>query len=158
MHRLAFVLCAFCTIALGQTKAAGTYIRTIGEADDYRKSVLQALQVAQLPVYNKQEKASKVEVAAYVAAAEKAVAFKKWLIRGTRCAVELRKLGNSNDGTNRRTFSKAAWSIHDAEIKTEGPFTRNDIGVAIKVMNDAREIFQLPVALGSSIIPAKDEK
>jgi hypothetical protein len=157
MRRLAFFLCSFCAIALAQTKAAGTNIRTIGEADDYRISVLQALHVAQNPVYTKQEKASKVEVAAYVAAVEKAVVFKKWLIRGTRCAVELRKLGNSNDGTNRRTFSKAAWSIHDAEIKTTGPFTRNDIGVAMKVMNDAREIFQLPVALGSSVIPAKDE-
>lgn len=138
-------------------EAAGRpVIRTLTDADNYRKTVLQALQVAQNPVHTKQDKATELEIAAYAQAAERVVDFKNWLIRGSRISLSLKILGNSNDIMNRKRFMKSAWAIHDAEVKTQPPFNRNDIGVAIKVMNDARELFQLPVVLGSERLDEDD--
>ena len=125
-------------------------ITSMAEADSTRMKVLQALHVAQAPLHSKQDKASEAEIAAYSQAAVRVMEFKEWLVRGTRVSVSLKTQGNSNDITNKNRFMKSAWAIHDAEIKIHPPFSRIDIGVAVKVMNDAREIFQLPVVLGST--------
>jgi len=123
---------------------------SVTDADNYRKSVLQSLQVAQNPVHTKQDKATEAEIAAYAQAAQGVAEFKEWLVRDTGVRVSPKLQGNSNDLINRKRFMKAAWAIHDAQIKTEGPFTRSDIGVAVKVMNDAREIFQMPLVMNST--------
>jgi len=127
-------------------------ITSLAEAEATRMKVLQALHVAQAPLHSKQDKATEAEIAAYSQAVLKVVEFKEWLVRGTRVSVSLKTQGNSNDITNKKRFMKAAWAIHDAEIKTQPPFSRADIGVAVKVMNDAREIFQVPIVMGSTLL------
>jgi hypothetical protein len=131
-------------------------ITSMAEAESTRIKVLQTLHVAQAPVHSKQDKSSEAEIVAYAQAAARVIEFKEWLVRGTRVSVSLKTQGNSNDITNKKRFMKAAWAIHDAEIKTRPPFSRNDIGVTVKVMNDAREIFQLPVVLDSSRLDSDD--
>lgn len=131
-------------------------ITSMAEAESTRMKVLQALHVAQAPLHSKQDKASEAEIAAYAQAAVSVMEFKEWLVRGTRVSVSLKTQGNSNDITNKKRFMKSAWAIHDAEIKIQPPFSRNDIGVAVKIMNDAREIFQLPVVLGSTRLDSDD--
>jgi hypothetical protein len=127
------------------------------EADAHRQKTLQKLHVAQAPLHLKQDKASAEEVSSYATAVVEAVAFQKWVASNRRCAVTLRSTGNaSNDPLNRRRFSKFIWEIHDAVIKTTPPFTRSDIGVAVKMMNDVREVFMLPVIVdGFDSMPSR---
>ena len=127
------------------------------EADSHRQKTLQKLHVAQAPLHLKQDKASAEEVSSYVAAVAEAVTFQKWVASNNRCAIVLKTTGNaSNDPLNRRKFSKFIWEVHDAAIKTAPPFTRNDIGVAVKMMNDVREVFMLPVIVdGFSSMPRR---
>jgi len=127
------------------------------EADAHRQKTLQKLHVTQAPLHLKQDKASAEEVSSYATAVVEAVAFQKWVASNRRCAVTLRSTGNaSNDPLNRRRFSKFIWEIHDAVIKTTPPFTRSDIGVAVKTMNDVREVFMLPVIVdGFDSMPSR---
>jgi hypothetical protein len=135
--------------AAGKTKRLR--INSLSEADAIRMKVLQALHVAQAPLHNKQDKATQAEIDAYTAAVKQVYDFKIWLVGENGCAVSLRK--EAATSPNFVTFSKAVWSIHDTELKLEPPYTRNDIGQAVKVMNDAREILKLPVSFSSSSLP-----
>jgi hypothetical protein len=126
-------------------------INSFNEADAIRMKVLQALHVAQAPLHSKQDKATQAEVEAYVAAVNRVQIFKNWLVDDDSCALSLKS--EAKNPHNRVTYSKAVWGIHDAHLKLEPPFTRADIGAAVKVMNDAREIMKLPVTLGNSSLP-----
>jgi hypothetical protein len=133
------------------TKAKKPSIKSLSEADSIRMKVLQALHVAQAPLHSKQDKANQAEIDAYTAAVKQVDEFKRWLVGKNGCAVSLR--GEAATSSNSISFSKAVWSIHDTELKLEPPYTRNDIGKAVKVMNDAREILKLPVSFSSSGLP-----
>jgi hypothetical protein len=140
--------------------------KSFAEAEAYRKKVLQALQVAQNPVYNKIGKATDAEISAYEAAVKDVDAFKKWVTTGSSKSVEIdngygyqRKssVGIEVNALVRRKFSKAIWAVADAQVKTSGPYSRTDIGVAIKVMNDIRELFQLPIRVDRGAVPERVE-
>ncbi len=123
-------------------------INDMKQADSLRLKTLQKLHVAQAPLHSKQEKATAEEIKAYTIAVTEAVAFQKWITSDRRCSIILKLTGNfSNDPINTKKYSKAIWEIHDAEVKVSPPFTRKDIGVAIKMMNDIRELFMLPVSI-----------
>jgi hypothetical protein len=126
-------------------------VTSFSEADSTRMKVLQALHVAQAPLHSKQDKATQTEIEAYVAAVKRVEAFKNWLVDDDSCSVSLKR--EAMTPYNLATYSKAAWGIHDAHLKLEPPFTRTDIGVAVKVMNDARELMKLPVTIGNSSLP-----
>lgn len=126
-------------------------ITSLSEADSTRMKVLQALHVAQAPLHSKQDKATQTEIEAYVSAVKRVEAFKNWLVDDDSCSVSLKR--EAMTPYNVATYSKAAWGIHDAQLKIVPPFTRADIGVAVKVMNDARELMKLPVTIGNSSLP-----
>lgn len=116
------------------------------EAESFRQKTLQKLHVTQAPLHSKQDKATTEEINSYAAAVTEAVAFQKWVASNRRCSITLNTTGNSsNDTLNRKKYSKIIWEIHDAEVKVTPPFTRKDIGVSVKMMNDIRELFMLPV-------------
>jgi hypothetical protein len=148
---------AILTLTTAAISAQTLQFDNLKEADAYRQKTLQKLHVAQAPLHLKQDKASAEEVSSYATAVVEAVAFQKWVASNRRCAVTLRSTGNaSNDPLNRRRFSKFIWEIHDAVIKTTPPFTRSDIGVAVKMMNDVREVFMLPVIVdGFNSMPSR---
>jgi hypothetical protein len=130
--------------------AAGIDIDDMKSAESLRLKTLQKLHVAQAPLHTKQDKASIEEINAYVAAAKESAALQKWVASNKHCSIILNGTGNSsNDPLNRRKYSKLIWEIHDAEIKDTPPFTRKDIGVAVKAMNDIRELFMLPVMVST---------
>jgi hypothetical protein len=125
-------------------------ISDMKEADLFRQKKLQSLHVAQAPLHSKQDKATTEEINSYAAAVTEAVAFQKWVASGRKCSISLKPTGNSsNDMLNEKKYSKYIWEIHDAEIKITPPFTRKDIGVAVKMMNDVRELFMLPVMVNT---------
>jgi hypothetical protein len=126
-------------------------VNSLNEADAIRMKVLQSLHVAQAPLHSKQDKATTAEIEAYRAAVKRVQAFKDWIVDDDSCSLSLKD--EANTPHNRATYSKAVWGIHDAQLKLEPPFTRADIGVAVKVMNDAREIMKLPVTLSTSSLP-----
>jgi hypothetical protein len=136
----------------GGGSAGGLEINSLAEADAVRKSTIQALQVAQNPLHSKQDKASKAEIDAYVSAVRKVEAFKAWLITDYSCSVSL-KSDAANSPLHRKAFAKAVWEIKGASLKTEPPFTRKDIGVAVKMMNDVREVVLLPIEFSSGPLP-----
>lgn len=135
--------------ATGETKRLS--INSVSEADATRMKVLQALHVSQAPLHSKQDKATQAEIDAYTVAVKQVDEFKHWLVGEHGCALSLKS--EVATSSNSMTFSKAVWSIHDTELKLEPPYTRNDIGKAVKVMNDAREIMKLPVSFSSSSLP-----
>lgn len=128
-------------------------INSVNEADALRMKVLQVLQVAQAPLHTKQDKATPAEVEAYSTAVKRVQEFKAWLVDDNSCAVSLRR--DNLTSYSATVFSKAVWGIHDAQLKLEPPFTRSDIGVAVKIMNDAREILKLPVDISTSSLPER---
>jgi hypothetical protein len=132
-------------------------ISDMKQAESLRLKTLQKLHVAQAPLHSKQEKATAEEIKAYTVAVTEAVAFQKWVTSDRHCSILLKMTGNSsNDPINTKKYSKAIWDIHDAEIKVSPPFTRKDIGVAVKMMNDIRELFMLPVTVNQySSMPDK---
>ena len=131
-------------------------IRSMAEAESFRKSTLQALQVAQNPLHSKQDKASQAEIDAYVSAVKKVSTFKSWIVGSFSCPVSL-KSDAARSVSYRKSFSKAIWDISDASLKTEPPFNRKDIGVAVKLMNDARDVFQLPIEFSSGPLPERNQ-
>lgn len=126
-------------------------INSVAEADSTRMKVLQSLHVAQAPIHSKQDKASQSEIEAYTKAVKQVQAFKDWLVDDDSCAISLKR--EAHTPHNLATYSKAVWAIHDAQLKLEPPYSRADIGVAVKIMNDAREIMKLPVTFGNSGLP-----
>jgi hypothetical protein len=99
-------------------------------------------------VHSKQDKATEAEVRKYQEAVAEAVNFQQWIAHDGKCSLSLSYTGNnSGDTLNTKKFSKLTWDVHDSKIKVTPPFSRIDIGVAIKMMNDARELFQLPVVI-----------
>ncbi len=141
----------FITLLLFATSScfgAEIEISDIKQAESLRLKTLQKLHVAQAPLHSKQERATPEEIKAYTVAVTEAVAFQKWVTSERRCAIILKMTGNfSNDPINSKKYSKAIWEIHDAEVKVSPPFTRKDIGVAVKMMNDIRELLMLPVTV-----------
>ena len=126
--------------------------RDVGQADRQRQLVLQKLHVAQAPLHTKQSKATEAEVEAYTQAVADAVIFQKWVASSQRTALEFtndRK--QQQDPHIRAKYVQLLWLIHDAEVRTQGPFGRQDIGVAIKLMNDIREVMKLPVELAPNL-------
>ena len=150
---------AFALLALTKAGlcAESLQITDIKAAEAHRLKTIQKLHVAQAPVHSKQEKASPAEIAAYAEAVTEAVSFQKWVASNGSCSVWLSRTGNaSNDPINYQKYVKIIWEIHDAEIRTTAPFTRKDIGIAIKMMNDVRELFMLPVkADGRNSMPQR---
>lgn len=137
---------AILMLTTAATFAQALQFENLKEADLHRQKTLQKLHVAQAPLHSKQDKASAEEISAYATAVTEAVAFQKWVASNNRCAITLKTTGNSsNDPLNRKKHFKFIWEIHDAATKVNPPFTRKDIGVAIKMMNDIRELFMLPV-------------
>ena len=129
---------------------AGTelYFDEVKAADAHRQKTLQLLHVAQAPVHSKQDKATESEVSKYQEAVAEAVNFQEWIAHDGKCSLSLPRTGNnSGDTLNTKKFSKFIWDVHDSKIKATPPFSRSDIGVAIKMMNDARELFQLPIVI-----------
>jgi hypothetical protein len=112
--------------------------------------------VAQAPVHSKQEKATEDEIKKYQLAVIEAVAFQRWIAYNGKRSLSIKDTGNnSTDPLNRVKFSKYIWEVHDAKVNVTPPFSRNDIGVAIKMMNDARELFQLPISIYSGRMPKR---
>ena len=129
---------------------AGTelYFDEVKAADAHRQKTLQLLHVAQAPVHSKQDKATESEVSKYQEAVAEAVNFQQWIAHDGKCSLSLPRTGNnSGDTLNTKKFSKFIWDVHDSKIKATPPFSRSDIGIAIKMMNDARELFQLPIVI-----------
>ena len=148
---------AVLTLTTAAISAQALQFDNLKEANAHRQKVLQKLHVAQAPLHLKQDKASTEEVNSYVSAVAEVVTFQKWVASNNRCAIVLKTTGNaSNDPLNRKKFSKFIWEVHDADIKVAPPFARNDIGVAVKMMNDVREVFMLPVIVdGFSSMPRR---
>ena len=132
------------------SSARAIRIDDVKEVETWRMKTIQKLHVAQAPLHAKQDKATEVEIKTYAAAIVETVALQRWVAGEKRCSIILKNTGNhSNDPLNQRNYSKLIWAIHDAEIKTSPPFTRKDIGVAIKMMNDLRELMMLPVMVNA---------
>ena len=120
----------------------------VKSADAHRQKTLQMLHVAQAPLHSKQDKATESEVRKYQEAVAEAVNFQQWVAHDGKRSLSLSYTGNnSGDTLNTKKFSKFIWEVHDSKIKATPPFSRSDIGVAIKMMNDARELFQLPIVI-----------
>lgn len=125
---------------------SGLEFDDVKSAELHRQKTLQNLHVAQAPLHTKQEKATEVEISKYQEAVVQVVAFQQWIAYDGDRSLWLGRTGNdSNDTLNTKKFNKIIWEVHDAKIKTNPPYSRTDIGVAIKMMNDARELFQLPI-------------
>ena len=134
----------------------GLDLDDIKSAEAHRQKTLQNLHVAQNPVHTKQEKANEVEISKYQEAVVQAVAFQQWIAHNGKRSLFLEGTGNNSiDSLNKKKFNKFIWGVHDAKIKVTPPFSRNDIGVAIKMMNDARELFQLPISISHGSMPAR---
>lgn len=85
-----------------------------------------------------------------------AVAFQRWIAHNGERSLSIKGTGNNSaDPLNRKKFDKYIWEVHDAKINVTPPFSRNDIGVAVKMMNDARELFQLPISIYSGSMPRR---
>ncbi len=118
----------------------------VKQAEAHRQKTLQNLHVAQAPLHSKQDKATEGEIQKYQEAVIAAVEFQQWIANDGDRSLWLGRTGNdSNDPLNTKKFNKFIWDVHDSKIKVNPPFSRSDIGAAMKMMNDARELFQLPI-------------
>jgi hypothetical protein len=134
----------------------GLDLDDVKSAEAHRQKTLQNLHVAQAPLHTKQEKATEAEITKYKEAVIEAVAFQRWIAYNGKRSLFIKETGNnSTDPLNRIKFSKYIWEVHDAKVNVTPPFSRNDIGIAVKMMNDARELFQLPISISRGSMPKR---
>ena len=136
-HALALLLlsCVLC---------AQENFETLGQLDDYRRQVNGAYLKAQNPIYNKAEKVSDDEKAAFVVAATALQKLQDYMCPtyGKRLAIMKER---ANLELNNKELERLYKIMKDAKIATSLPATRAELNEAQNFLDAFAKAMQLPV-------------